>query len=112
MPPKPNILIIRKERKHIIDEKKQVIMGAPDLAIEILSPGSIRRDRMEKKDLYEQFGVAEFWIVAPNNKSVEVYSLQENRYKVFAFAAETGKVQSSVLDGFELEVAGIFSDSI
>ena len=106
--PQPDVIFIRKERGHIIHEQEQVIMGAPDILVEIISGGSIKRDRIEKKDLYEQFGVAEFWIVDPNNRSVEVYQLEDDRYKLFAFAAETGKVQSSVLEGLELEVAEIF----
>ncbi len=106
--PQPDVIFIRKERGHIIHEQEQVIIGAPDILVEIISGGSIKRDRIEKKDLYEQFGVPEFWIVDPNNRSVEVYQLQERRYKLFAFAAETGKVQSSVLAGLELEVAEIF----
>lgn len=106
--PQPDVIFIRNEQRHIIDEQEQVIMGVPDLLVEIISTGSIKRDRIEKKDMYEQFGVPEFWLVDPNNRSVEVYQLLEDRYKVFAFAAENGKVQSSVLAGFELEVAEIF----
>ena len=106
--PQPDIIFIHHERRHIIHEQEQVIMGAPDLLVEIISSGSIKRDRIEKKDLYEPFGVAEFWIVDPNNRSVEVYHLLDSRYQVFAFAAESGKIYSSVLEGFELEVADIF----
>lgn len=106
--PQPDILFIRNDRKQIIDEQEQVIMGAPDVVVEVISPGSIKRDRIEKKEVYEQFGIPEFWIVDPNNKAIEVYCLHENRYKVFAFAAENGNVQSSVLTGFELDVADIF----
>lgn len=106
--PQPDIFFIRNERRQIIDEKEQVVRGTPDLVVEILSQSSIRRDRIDKKELYEQFGAPEFWIVDPNNRSIEVYQLQENRYKVFSFAAGNGTVQSSVLEGFELEVADIF----
>lgn len=106
--PQPDVIFIRNERLHIIDEQEQVIQGVPDLLVEIISTGSIKRDRIEKKDLYEQFGVPEFWLVDPNNRSIEVYQLYESRYRVFAFAAAAGKVQSAVLAGFELDVADIF----
>lgn len=106
--PQPDVIFICNERLHIINEQEQVIIGAPDLLIEIISTGSIKRDRIEKKDLYEQFGVPEFWLVDPNNRSVEVYQMLENRYRVFAFAAEVGKVQSAVLAGFELDIDDIF----
>jgi len=53
-------------------------IGAPDLIVEIVSPGSAGRDIKEKFDLYEQAGVLEYWIVRPYDQSVEVYLLSEN----------------------------------
>lgn len=47
--PQPDMIFIRKERGHIIHEQEQVIMGAPDISVEIISGGSIKRDRVEKK---------------------------------------------------------------
>jgi Uma2 family endonuclease len=107
--PQPDIIFIRNENIGIINEQEQVVMGAPDILIEIISPGSIKRDRIEKKDLYEKFAVPEFWIIDPNNQSIEVYQLQEGHYQIFSFAASEGAVQSAVLAGFELDVAGIFN---
>ncbi len=107
--PQPDIIFIRNENIDIIDEQDQIVRGVPDILIEIFSPGSIKRDRIEKKELYEQFSVPEFWIVDPNNQSVEVYQIQEGKYQIFAFAATEGKVQSSVLLGMELEVSGVFA---
>lgn len=47
--------------------------GAPDLVIEILSPSSIRHDRVEKFQLYEKYGVQEYWIVEPNKPVIEIW---------------------------------------
>ena len=58
----PDLLYIAKDRRGIVGER---VMGAPDLVIEILSPGSDKRDRTEKLDLYTKYGVAEYWIVSP-----------------------------------------------
>ncbi len=49
------------------------VYGAPDLAVEVLSPSTMRRDRSRKKDIYAQCGVREYWLVDPISKSVEVY---------------------------------------
>lgn len=58
------------------------VYGAPDLVVEVLSPDTVRNDRGYKKDAYEAHGVPEYWIVSPDNRSVEVYRLQEGRYRL------------------------------
>ncbi len=106
--PQPDILFIRKENLAIIDEAEQIVRGVPDLLVEILSPGSIKRDRIEKMELYERFGVPEFWLIDPNNRSVEVYHLEEAKYRIFAFSAESGAVQSAVLAGLIVDLSQLF----
>lgn len=60
--------------------KRTHIKGAPDLVVEVLSPGTAKNDRGHKKDVYEASGVREYWIVSPKEKTVEVYLLQNGRY--------------------------------
>lgn len=49
------------------------VHGAPDLVVEVLSPTTMWNDRTHKKDVYGRCGVREYWIVAPEEKTVEVY---------------------------------------
>ena len=56
------------------------IYGAPDLVVEVLSPGTMKNDRGYKKDLYEKHGVKEYWLVDSYNLSIEVYLLENNKY--------------------------------
>jgi Uma2 family endonuclease len=56
------------------------VYGAPDLVIEVLSPSTARNDRGRKKDLYEQSGVREYWIVNPSDMSIEQYILQDGKF--------------------------------
>jgi len=61
------------------------IHGAPDLVVEVLSPGTAKNDRGYKKDLYERTGVKEYWIVDPNVHSIESYLLSDGKYVLDGF---------------------------
>lgn len=103
----PDICFITTERAFLID-LDEGIMGAPDLIIEILSPGSVRYDRGMKKDVYEQFAVKEYWIVDPNNRSVEVYAMRENAFVTHGVYEAGDKAGSALLSGFELDMDTLF----
>ena len=60
--------------------KRNGVYGAPDLAIEILSPGTAKNDRGRKKDVYEQSGVREYWIVNPADMTIEQYLSQNGKF--------------------------------
>lgn len=66
----PDLICISKQRSHLITSKN--LQGAPDLAIEILSPSTRRRDQRLKRDVYERAGVEEYWLVDPERNLVEV----------------------------------------
>ena len=59
-----------------IDEEKGVT-GAPDLVVEVLSPSTAKRDKVEKKNAYERGGVKEYWIVSPKEGIVDQYVLAD-----------------------------------
>jgi len=56
------------------------VHGAPDLVVEVLSPGTLQNDRSRKMQVYEKCGVKEYWLVDPANKAVEVYLPREGQY--------------------------------
>ena len=58
------------------------VHGTPDLVAEVLSPGTAKRDRGYKKDMYEKCGVREYWIVSPKEKTVEVYLLEDGHFRL------------------------------
>lgn len=105
----PDLVFVTKENRSIIRENNGIV-GAPDLIVEILSKSTLDKDRVLKKDLYEMFGVREYWIVDPGYRSIEVYLLDSTRYRLFSFAAEEGKVESSVLPGLVVEMGSLFSE--
>lgn len=103
----PDILFIQNDRDFIID-LDDGIMGAPDLVVEIISPGSYRLDRVDKKLLYEKFAVKEYWIIDPNNHVVEIYVMDNNIYALNQIFEGGGMVTSTVLEGFELQIQKLF----
>lgn len=60
--------------------KSDGVHGAPDLVVEVLSPSTAKDDRTRKKEVYEACGVPEYWLVSPNDKSIEVYLLESGKY--------------------------------
>ena len=72
----PDVMIICN--KNIITDLN--IQGAPDLVVEVLSPSTAKNDKGIKKDIYEKFGVKEYWIVNTVDKSVEVYLNNNGRF--------------------------------
>jgi Uma2 family endonuclease len=74
----PDILVILKKNSSIIQGH---IHGVPDLVIEIMSTGSRKYDLGEKKDLYERFGVSEYWIIDPETQDALGYELKNGAYQ-------------------------------
>ena len=72
----PDVMIIC-DRKHL---KGGSYSGIPKFIAETLSPSTAKRDRAEKKDIYEKAGVEEYWIVTPQGKAVEIYYLENCKY--------------------------------
>ncbi|MDC3414541.1 Uma2 family endonuclease [Aquibacillus sp. 3ASR75-11] len=73
----PDLVVVCDSNK--INEKR--IIGSPDLVVEVLSPSTAKKDRMVKYNRYQTAGIKEYWIVDPVHETVEVYLLNEDRYK-------------------------------
>jgi Uma2 family endonuclease len=82
--------------------------GAPDLVIEIFSPGTGPRDRREKFQLYEKHGTREYWLVDPGERYVEVWQLVRSQFKrVGVFGADEA-FESPLLGGKKVELKAVF----
>jgi len=98
----PDIVFIATSNLPII--QRRAIFGVPDLLVELISPSSVRRDRYDKKTLYARFGVKEYWIGDPANRSLEILILRNGQYDLQCSAENTGKITSQVLPEFELDL--------
>lgn len=74
----PDVMIICDRSKI----KGDAVYGAPDLVVEVRSPGTAKRDRGHKMQAYEKYGVREYWLVSPGDRAVEVYLLQDGKFQL------------------------------
>ena len=88
-------------------------MGAPDLVVEVVSKGSIRKDLHEKFSLYEQSGVKEYWLVLPAERSLILFTLDDKgTYQPAKPLTRGDKVISQVLPGLEIDLDEIFPELV
>jgi Uma2 family endonuclease len=100
----PDLCVICDEKK--LDAKGCV--GAPDLVIEILSPGNSAKEMKYKFDLYEEAGVLEYWIVNPENKTMLIYVLKDNQFVGLHPLIEEDKIKSPLFPDLDFVLEEIF----
>ncbi|CAH0343937.1 Uma2 family endonuclease [Bacillus sp. CECT 9360] len=83
--------------------------GAPDLIIEVLSPSTWQKDRIEKLNIYQKHGVKEYLLMYPNERVVEQYILTEEDVYGTPFIYKEDVLRSLILRGFEVDMIDIFS---
>lgn len=84
-------------------------VGAPDIVVEILSPGNSKKEMNDKYDLYEEAGVKEYWVVFPDEQVVQIYENLNGHFQSRKPLANGDKITTPILEGFELEVDEIFA---
>ena len=84
------------------------LQGAPDLAMEIISETTAYRDLVQKKKLYAKFGVKEYWIVVPEEKSVEIYILENNVFRPYKTYNKDDILESPLLKKLKVVLKEIF----
>jgi len=105
----PDILFVGKDRQHLF--KKTYLDGAADLAVEIISPESIGRDRGEKFVEYEAAKIREYWLIDPERKQAEFYRLNSDGFYQLISTPE-GVFKSEVLPEFFLHVKWLWQESL
>ena len=103
----PDIVFISAERSGIIESAQ--IRGVPDLVVEVLSPGTEKRDRTVKLKTYAKFGVREYWMVKEETGVIEVLRLQEGRLEPAGSYDKSQKLTSPLFPGLEILVEEVFA---
>lgn len=85
-------------------------LGAPDLVVEILSPGNNIKDLQYKYEVYEESGVKEYWVIHPEEQTLLIYTLIEGKYVPSKLYISGDEVVSSAVEGFKLDMEEVFRD--
>lgn len=102
----PDVLFISKARREIITET--CIRGAPDLIVEIISPTHRERDLLVKKVLYARYKVQEYWIVDPENRTIEPLIHSGETFSSRGLFSSGEVITPALLSGLALPVARVF----
>ena len=90
---------------------KRGCIGAPDIVVEILSPGNNKKELINKYEVYEEAGVKEYWIVSPSEKTFFRYILDDNgKFQPTKLLTEGEEVTTTIIPGFKLILDEVFQD--
>ena len=106
----PDIVWVSRERRAVIEGADRHLHGAPELVVEVLSPGAANewRDREAKLALYSHYGVEEYWIIDWRAQTVSVYRRHQAQLRLEASLRRRDTLTSPLLPGFALPVAQLF----
>jgi Uma2 family endonuclease len=103
----PDLVVVLNAHLERVAEKK--ISGAPDLAVEIASPGTAAYDRLTKNEKYAQAGIPEYWLVKPTRRAVEVLVLEHGEYRSLGSFSGQQTLPSRVVPGLPVIVEQFFA---
>lgn len=109
----PDLIYISHERlEEILDEESGKFHGAPEIVIEILSPGraNARRDLQIKRELYEIYQVPEYWVVDPFEKAISVFRFEKGQLKKTGLFRENEILTTETMPSFEINISGLFGN--
>ena len=101
----PDLCVVCDPEK-LADGKR--CQGAPDLIIEILSPGNSKKEMVNKYELYEEAGVREYWVVRPDYKEITQFVLENNKYRTLPPVVEGSIIHSAIFPDLSLQTEDIF----
>ena len=108
----PDVIWTSRERLTTALQPDGKLHTAPELVVEVLSPGltNVRRDREFKLKLYSRRGVLEYWIVSWQERRIEIYRREETLLELLATLYENDTLQSPNLPGFTYQLSKLFAN--
>ena len=102
----PDVVVVLNAHLDRVAAKK--IVGAPDLVVEVVSPGSGVMDRIAKYAVYARAGIPEYWIVNPLRETIEVFVLGDGEYHSLGVFQRQDMLPSRVVPGLPVRVGQFF----
>ncbi len=103
----PDVLVILNASREKITKSR--IIGAPDLVVEVASPGTVAHDRREKQDAYARAGVPEYWVAIPEAYTIEVLVQEAGEYRSLGVFEGQALLPSRAVPGFLVHVEEFFA---
>jgi Uma2 family endonuclease len=100
----PDICVICDPNK--LDEAG--CLGAPDLIVEILSPGNSKKELQNKYEVYEESGVLEYWVISPEAETLLVYTLINGKYQASKLYTSGDQISTPILPGLSIDLEELF----
>ncbi|HTR97878.1 MAG TPA: Uma2 family endonuclease [Candidatus Acidoferrales bacterium] len=104
----PDVQFFRAGNDASKRQQKGLVEGRPDLVVEVMSPSSIRYDRLKKLQWYAQLGVPEYWLVNPEAQMLERLVLREGVYAIVESLAGDDAFRPASFDGLEIPLARLW----
>jgi len=106
----PDVLFVRPENISRVEEP--FVRGAPDVVVEVSSPSTRRLELVRKRELYERFGVPEYWYVDLDADRVEVYRLEARGYRTPMLLSRGDALESPQAPGLTIPVAELLGSPV
>lgn len=103
----PDVIVVLNPNLDIITESR--IIGAPDLIVEVSSPGTVGYDREKKQSAYAHAGVPEYWVADPWSRTIEVLTLEVGAYRSLGVFEGKAVLPSLVVPDFLVHVERLFA---
>ena len=101
----PDLIVVCDKAKYDI----KGCIGAPDIVVEVLSPGNNKKELKNKYDIYEEAGVLEYWVVSPQDYTFFVYKLVNGKFVPIRPFTVDDVITTTILPGFELNLKNLFA---
>lgn len=105
----PDLLYVSGHERNIGVIEKNRVNGAPTLAVEVMSPSSRRKDRLQKLRIYQREGIEHYFIVSPEDKSIECYQLRDGLYFLATSGMDEDVVHHPTFEGLDIPLGPLWA---